>query len=47
MEDCWIDPKGKIHEVLDCGHNDFAIEMLQQEMGMDEYLEYFHGINRI
>lgn len=42
MRDCWIDPKGKIHEVPDCGHNDFASEILKKEYG-DKFLETFYG----
>ena len=36
MKDCWIDPKGKIYEVPQCGHNDFAYEYLLKEYGSIE-----------
>lgn len=33
MKDCWLDPKGKIHEVCHAGHNEFAYKLLEKELG--------------
>lgn len=38
MKDCWLDPKGKIYEVPQCGHNDFASEYLEEELGGSQAL---------
>ena len=42
MKDCWIDPKGKIYEVPDCGHNDFASKMIEKEMGFYEAHDFLN-----
>jgi hypothetical protein len=46
MKDCWIDTKGKIYEVCDCGHNDFASKMIEEEMGKWESYEFLHKHNK-
>ena len=38
MKDCWIDPKGKIYEVPQCCHDDFACEYLEKEFGSRDKL---------
>lgn len=45
MENCWLDPQGKIHEVPFCGHNRFASEMIEEEMGFEEAHEYLSEKN--
>lgn len=40
MRDCWIDPNGRMHEVPNCGHNEFASKMIEEEMGYWEAHEY-------
>ena len=45
MKDCWIDPKGKIHEVPDFGHNDFAFKLMTEEIGHNDALDYLHENN--
>ena len=47
MKDCWIDQKGKIYEVGDCMHNDFASEFLEKEMGGYENLYEYMNKNNI
>ena len=39
MNDCWIDPKGQIYEVPDFGHNDFAYEYLEKQIGFEEMMK--------
>lgn len=39
MENCWLDPQGKIHEVPDFGHNQFAYEYLEEMMGFEEMMK--------
>ena len=46
MEDCWLTSKGEIIEVGKCCHNDYASELLKEEMGRKEYLDYICGINK-
>ena len=42
MENAWLDPQGKIHEVPFCGHNQFASKMIKEEMGDWEAHEYLN-----
>lgn len=43
MKDCWIDQKGKIYEVGDCMHNDFAEELLRTEMDRETFHKTCYG----
>ncbi len=45
MRDCWIDPNGRMHEVPNCGHNEFASKMIEEEMGYWEAHEYLSDKN--
>jgi len=45
MKDCWIKPNGQIIEVGDFMHNEYASELLKEEMG-DSYYENVHGKNK-
>ena len=38
MKDSWLTPEGKIIEVGDFQHNEYASDLLEEEMGLEEYL---------
>lgn len=40
LRDGWIDPNGKFHEVPDCGHNNFANDFIEKEMGEKDTINY-------
>jgi len=45
MRDSWLDPNGKIIEVGDFRHNEYAHELLENEMGMEQLHEYMDEHN--
>lgn len=45
MNDAWIDCNGKIIEVRDSGHNDYASDLLEEEMGLEEMMDYLDEKN--
>ena len=40
MQDSWLTPEGKIIEVGKFKHNEYAKNLLIEEMGFDEYLDF-------
>ena len=36
-KNAWLDPRGKLHEVQQCCHYEFAISFLKNELGEDGY----------
>jgi hypothetical protein len=43
--DSWLDPNGNIIEVGDCQHNEYASDLLEQEMGLFELHDYMDKEN--
>lgn len=39
MKDAWLKPDGKLIEVGESQHNDFAYEFLEKEMGFEKMME--------
>jgi hypothetical protein len=35
----WLDPNAKLIEVSECGHNDYASELLKNELARDKFHE--------
>ena len=40
MRDSWLNPKGEIIEVGDFQHNEYASDLLEEEMGLRELHDY-------
>ena len=40
MKDSWLTPEGKIIEVGDFQHNEYASDLLEEEMGLEELHKY-------
>lgn len=45
MKDSWIDPEGNIIEVGDFMHNEYASELLENEMGFEGFYNYMKENN--
>ncbi len=43
--DCWLDPNGKIIEVGCSQHNEYASNLLEEEMGFLEFMDYMDKNN--
>lgn len=40
MKDSWLTPNGEIIEVGDFQHNEYAFDLLEEEMGLEELFDY-------
>ena len=45
MRDCWLTPNGEIIEVGTCQHNEYASNLLEEEMGLEELYDYMDKNN--
>jgi len=45
MKDSWLKPNGEIIEVGDFMHNEYAYELLETEMGMEQLHDYMEEHN--
>ena len=43
MKDSWLTPKGEIIEVGDFMHNEYAYDILEAEMGLEELHDYMES----